>query len=225
MKKYQVVLSAAFIGCALLLGGCQGDSKPAATTAPAKTETAAEKPEAEESMEINTFVGEAGVEENGSYQSLSEGQTGWEEDRDKVAKSFKTSGKKAPGDNFVRAKAESVVALVNNERAKQGLGALILDESIMAAAETRAQEQKAMFSHTRPNGSNCFTVFDEYSIPANYRGENVGCGGACTPEQIMKAWMDSPGHRENIMSDKFGRIGVGCFESGGYGYWAQEFAN
>lgn len=225
MKKYQFLLAAAFTGCAMLLGGCQGQSQTEATSAPAKTEAAAEKSENKEAAEINTFVGEAGMEENGSYQSLSEGQTGWEEDREKVSKSFATSGKKAPGDKFVRSKAESVVALVNNERATQGLGALILDESIMAAAETRAEEQKSLFSHTRPDGSNCFTVFNQYNIPANVRGENVGCGSVCTAEQIMQAWMASPGHRENIMSSKYGRIGVGCFESGGYGYWAQEFAN
>ena len=95
----------------------------------------------------------------------------------------------------------------------------------MTAAETRAQEQKTLFSHTRPDGTKCFTVFAQYEIPANYRGENLASGNICPTSMVMNMWIASEGHYANIINDRFTRIGVGYFESGNYGYWAQLFAN
>ncbi|MBQ1190639.1 MAG: CAP domain-containing protein, partial [Lachnospiraceae bacterium] len=113
----------------------------------------------------------------------------------------------------------------NEERKRLGLNELVIDETMMTAAETRAKEQKTLFSHTRPDGTSCFTVFDQFEIPANYRGENLASGGKCTPDFVMKMWIASEGHYKNIKHEKFTRIGVGYFESGKYGYWAQLFAN
>jgi uncharacterized protein YkwD len=148
-----------------------------------------------------------------------------EADGNQALKEATSGGKKAPGEAHDRAKAEEVVRLVNEERKRLGLNELVIDEAMMTAAETRAKEQKTLFSHTRPDGTSCFTVFDQFEIPANYRGENLASGGKCTPDFVMKMWIASEGHYKNIKHEKFTRIGVGYFESGKYGYWAQLFAN
>lgn len=172
-----------------------------------------------------SFLGDAVVEEDGKLSELGEAEEGWEIARDKALEEATSDGKKAPGDRFDRGKAEEIVRLVNEERKKKGLNELVIDEAMMTAAETRAQEQKTLFSHTRPDGTDCFTVFAQYEIPANYRGENLASGTICPPDMVMKMWIASEGHYANIINDRFTRIGVGYFESGNYGYWAQLFAN
>lgn len=172
-----------------------------------------------------SFLGDAVVEEDGKLSELGEAEEGWETARDKALEEVTSDGKKAPGDRFDRGKAEEIVRLVNEERKKKGLNELVIDEAMMTAAETRAQEQKTLFSHTRPDGTDCFTVFAQYEIPANYRGENLASGTICPPDMVMKMWIASEGHYANIINDRFTRIGVGYFESGNYGYWAQLFAN
>lgn len=171
------------------------------------------------------YLGDAAIEEDGTFNQIGTAEEGWEDARDQALKEATSGGQKAPGESFDRAKAEEVVRLVNEERKRLGLNELVIDETMMTAAETRAKEQKTLFSHTRPDGTSCFTIFDQYEIPANYRGENLASGGKCTPAFVMKMWIASEGHYANIKNDKFTRIGVGYFESGKYGYWAQLFAN
>ena len=173
----------------------------------------------------SSFLGDAVVEEDGELSEIGTAEDGWEEARDKAWSEATSDGKKAPSDRFDRGKAEEIVKLVNEERARKGLGALVIDEAMMTAAETRAQEQKTLFSHTRPDGSQCFTVFAQYEIPANYRGENLASGTICPSSIVMDMWIASEGHYANIINERFTRIGVGYFESGNYGYWAQLFAN
>ena len=115
-----------------------------------------------------------------------------------------------------------VVRLVNAERAKEGLAALQMDSSLNSAAQVRAKEIVRSFSHTRPNGSNCFTALSEAGIKYNGSGENIAYGQK-TPAEVVNAWMNSAGHRANIMSTKFTKIGVGCHNSNGTYYWSQFF--
>ena len=115
-----------------------------------------------------------------------------------------------------------VVRLVNSERAKEGLAALQMDSSLNSAAQVRAKEIVTSFSHTRPNGSNCFTALSEAGIKYNGSGENIAYGQK-TPAEVVNAWMNSAGHRANIMSSKFTKIGVGCHNSNGTYYWSQFF--
>ena len=115
-----------------------------------------------------------------------------------------------------------VVRLVNSERAKEGLAALQMDSSLNSAAQVRAKEIVTSFSHTRPNGSNCFTALSEAGIKYNGSGENIAYGQK-TPAEVVNAWMNSAGHRANIMSTKFTKIGVGCHNSNGTYYWSQFF--
>lgn len=119
--------------------------------------------------------------------------------------------------------AKQVVNLVNEERAKAGLNALIFDESIAAAALVRAKEIETSFSHTRPDGRGFSTVLTDNGISFYGAGENIAWGQT-TPEQVMNAWMNSEGHRANILNAKFTRIGVGNYQNAnGRNYWTQLF--
>lgn len=118
--------------------------------------------------------------------------------------------------------AAQVIALVNQERAKEGLSALTYDESIAKAALVRAKETETSFSHTRPNGSSFSTALTEAGVTYRGAGENIAYGQQ-TPEEVMNAWMNSAGHRANIMNKNFTKIGVGFYENNGVKYWDQLF--
>ena len=120
--------------------------------------------------------------------------------------------------------ADQVLKLVNQERAKAGLPALTTNKTLQAAANKRAQEIVQSFSHTRPDGSSCFTVLNDYSISYRSAGENIAYGQK-TPAEVMKAWMNSPGHRANILKNGFGKVGIGVYKVNGVLYWTQEFTN
>ncbi len=116
-----------------------------------------------------------------------------------------------------------VVRLVNEQRAGQGLSALTVDANLQKVAQVRAQEQTTLFSHTRPNGTSCFTALDENDVAYMGAGENIAYGQT-SAAQVMNDWMNSAGHKTNIMNPNFTKIGVGCYQdNNGVLYWAQEF--
>lgn len=118
---------------------------------------------------------------------------------------------------------QEVVNLVNEERAKEGLSALKLDTKVQAAAQVRAKECEQLFSHTRPDGSSFATALKEQNVSYRSAGENIAWGQR-SPEEVMKAWMNSSGHRANIMNPNFSTIGVGYYENAnGTDYWCQLF--
>lgn len=121
---------------------------------------------------------------------------------------------------------EKVIALVNKEREAAGKAALVSDPVLNSVAALRAKEIAESFSHTRPDGSSCFTAFEDAGIINVYMGENIAAGQR-TPAEVMNSWMNSSGHKANILSGDYERIGVGfCQVSGGYGYyWVQVFAS
>lgn len=119
--------------------------------------------------------------------------------------------------------AMQVVKLVNQERAKEGLPALTVDANIEKAALVRAMETEKSFSHTRPDGRTFSTALTEAGVTFRGAGENIAYGQK-TPEQVMEGWMNSPGHRANIMNKNFTKIGVGYYQnSNGVKYWTQLF--
>lgn len=120
--------------------------------------------------------------------------------------------------------AAEVVRLVNAERAKVGLSALMVDSAANAAAQVRAREIVSNFSHTRPSGASCFTALREAGV--NYRGagENIAYGQP-SAQAVVNAWMNSPGHRANILNAQFTSIGVGHHVQNGTHYWTQFFVN
>ncbi len=120
--------------------------------------------------------------------------------------------------------ANEVLKLVNAERAKAGLSAFTTNSSLTAAANKRAVEIKTSFSHTRPNGSGFQTVLGEYNVSYRAAGENIAYGQK-TPQAVVTGWMNSPGHRANILNANFNKLGVGVYQSNGTIYWTQEFTN
>jgi uncharacterized protein YkwD/uncharacterized membrane protein len=119
---------------------------------------------------------------------------------------------------------DEVIRLVNIERNNAGLPSLTKNTTLCQAAQKRAGELPTLFSHTRPDGTDCFTVLDEYQITAYTSGENIACGQR-TPQEVVEEWMNSPGHRQNILNPDFNQIGVGCVQANDiYGiYWTQLF--
>lgn len=118
---------------------------------------------------------------------------------------------------------KQVLSLVNAERKKEGLSPLTWNDQVAKAASVRATEIQTSFSHTRPNGSNFATVLRENGVTYRGAGENIAWGQK-TPEQVVNAWMNSPGHRANIMNKNFTGIGVGYVQNAsGTPYWVQLF--
>ena len=115
--------------------------------------------------------------------------------------------------------ASQVITLLNEQRVNNGLSPLIADSTLTAAAMQRAAETVIYFSHTRPDGSRCFTAFD-----GAWRGENIAAGQA-DPDEVITGWMNSTGHRENILKANYTGVGVGCFNYKGINFWVQCFSD
>ena len=137
-----------------------------------------------------------------------------------------SSGSSLPYDSQTVEYINEVVRLVNEYRAQNGIAALTLDTKLTSAAMTRAKELITSFSHTRPNGTSSFTALKEAGVSYTTAGENIAAGQP-TPQDVVNAWINSDGHRKNILNANFTRIGVGFIydASGKYVYyWSQEFA-
>lgn len=116
-----------------------------------------------------------------------------------------------------------VVDLVNAERAKAGVPALSIHNGAARAAKVRAEETVRSFSHTRPDGRDFATALTEAGVSYSSAGENIAYGQR-SPQAVMDQWMNSAGHRANILNPNFTGIGVGHYESAnGTNYWTQLF--
>lgn len=122
----------------------------------------------------------------------------------------------------VSAFEKKVAELVNQERAKQGLKPLTLDTKLSDVARAKSQDMKDKnyFSHTSPTYGSPFDMMKKFGITYRAAGENIAKGQR-TPEEVMNAWMNSDGHRKNILSPNFTHIGVGYVASGNI--WTQMF--
>lgn len=119
--------------------------------------------------------------------------------------------------------ANEVVRLVNEERAKAGLPALTVDRGAASAAQVRAKEIERSFSHTRPDGSSFNSALTEAGVNFRGAGENIAYGQN-SPEKVMEGWMNSSGHRANILNSSYTSIGVGHYQNAsGVNYWTQLF--
>jgi uncharacterized YkwD family protein len=117
---------------------------------------------------------------------------------------------------------KQVVSLVNAERAKYGLPALTINEKLSSVARLKSQDMynKNYFSHTSPTYGSPFDMMKKYGINYNYAGENIA-KGQTSPQAVVTAWMNSEGHRANILSRNFTQIGVGYVSAGNH--WTQMF--
>ena len=117
--------------------------------------------------------------------------------------------------------ADDVAALVNEYRQQQGIEPLKVVPALQENAQTRAVEISEEFSHTRPDGTLCFTAISS-SISYYACAENIAYGET-TPEAVINQWKKSDGHNKNMLNSNYTHIGVGVYESGGYIYWVQLF--
>lgn len=114
---------------------------------------------------------------------------------------------------------KSLLTKVNQARKKVGASSLKWDSGLANAAKLRAKEIKKLFSHTRPNGTSCFTAFPSY---LNGAGENIAMGQRSVSE-VNTAWTNSPGHYSNMVNTMFNCFGAACFTINGTKYWVELF--
>ena len=122
---------------------------------------------------------------------------------------------------------QKVVELVNVERQKAGLPALKMDASISNVARAKSKDMAVnnYFAHQSPTYGSAGDMLRQYGISWHAWGENIAAGQS-TPEIVVNAWMNSSGHRANILSSNFSKIGVGYVtSSSGRPYWTQIFTN
>lgn len=111
-----------------------------------------------------------------------------------------------------------------NTNSSNKLTALKKDTALENTAKLRAREIATRFSHTRPNGTSCFTAYPSYSV----RGENIAYGYS-TAYYVTEAWKETncsysgQGHRRNMLDKRFNVVGIGCYKKGNTLYWVQCF--
>lgn len=118
-----------------------------------------------------------------------------------------------------------ILKLVNNERSKQGLNPLKLNWEVSRVAKVKAEDMahEGYFSHTSPTYGTPFEMLKHYGIVYRTAGENIAAGQP-NAQEVMEAWMNSTGHRANILNAKYTDLGVGYATGGSYKtYWVQQF--
>lgn len=130
--------------------------------------------------------------------------------------------KTTPAAGSISSIESRVIELTNAERKKAGLPALQADTKLsnVAREKSRDMQQKGYFSHTSPTYGSPFDMMRDFGITYQSAGENIAKGQR-TPEEVVQAWMNSEGHRKNILSGNYSHIGVGYVEAGNH--WTQMF--
>ena len=120
---------------------------------------------------------------------------------------------------------QQVLDLVNAERTKRGISALTLDSNLSSVATKKSQDMvnKNYFDHTSPTYGSPFDMMKQFGISYRTAGENIAKGQK-TPQEVVTAWMNSEGHRKNILNPNFTNLGIGIAkDSKGTTYWTQMF--
>lgn len=117
---------------------------------------------------------------------------------------------------------QQVIDLTNQERAKHGLNALQVDSELSKVAREKSKDManNHYFSHNSPTYGSPFDMMKQFGITYRTAGENIAMGQR-TPQEVVQAWMNSEGHRANILNKNFTHIGVGYVADGNY--WTQQF--
>ncbi|WP_066052565.1 SafA/ExsA family spore coat assembly protein [Robertmurraya korlensis] len=136
-------------------------------------------------------------------------------------------GQKVNIPNFDATKSieNQVVQLTNQERAKYGLKPLVADWELARVARYKSADMRDRnyFSHTSPTYGSPFEMMKNFGISYRSAGENIAAGQR-TPQEVVTAWMNSEGHRKNILSSGYTHIGVGYAQGGSkQHYWTQMF--
>jgi len=130
-----------------------------------------------------------------------------------------------PSLDAVKAQENEVIRLVNIQRTKAGLQALTQNWQLSRVARYKSQDMidRGYFAHNSPTYGSPFKMMESFGLRYSAAGENIAMGQQ-SPAQVMNAWMNSPGHRNNIMSPSFTQIGVGLAKDRkGRMYWTQMF--
>jgi uncharacterized YkwD family protein/spore coat assembly protein SafA len=130
-----------------------------------------------------------------------------------------------PNLDAVKSLENEVIRLVNVERAKAGLQQLTQNWQLSRVARYKSQDMidKGYFAHNSPTYGSPFKMMESFGLRYSAAGENIAMGQQ-SPSQVMNAWMNSPGHRSNILSPSFTQIGVGLAkDKNGRMYWTQMF--
>ncbi|KGP90360.1 hypothetical protein N780_05480 [Pontibacillus chungwhensis BH030062] len=125
----------------------------------------------------------------------------------------------------IKSVEQEVIRLTNKERAKQGLPALKSDWQLSRVARYKSRDMRdqGYFAHNSPTYGSPFEMMKSFNISYRKAAENIAAGQR-TPQEVVQAWMDSPGHRKNILDKDLTYIGVGYAQGGSYGhYWTQQF--
>jgi len=130
-----------------------------------------------------------------------------------------------PSIDDVKTLEQQVINLVNQQRANNGLPALKANWEVCRVARYKSQDMinKNYFAHQSPTYGSAFNMMESFGIKFTAAGENIAYGQK-TPQAVMNDWMNSPGHRSNILSGVYNQIGVGVAKaSNGTFYWTQMF--
>ncbi len=138
------------------------------------------------------------------------------------SKDGNTDAQKPSADSSISEYEKQVVEIVNRYRAENGLKPLTLNTELSKVARLKSQDMKdkKYFSHTSPTYGSPFDMMKKFGISYRTAGENIAMGQR-TPEAVMTAWMNSSGHRANILNSTYTQIGVGYVADGNY--WTQMF--
>nr|WP_174733696.1 SafA/ExsA family spore coat assembly protein [Mesobacillus harenae] len=118
-----------------------------------------------------------------------------------------------------------VIQLTNQERSKNGLKPLASNWELSRVARYKSADMrdKNYFAHNSPTYGDPFQMMKSFGITYRRAAENIAAGQR-TPQEVVQAWMNSPGHRKNILDPNLTQIGVGYVKGGSYGhYWTQMF--
>ncbi|MFC7394351.1 CAP domain-containing protein [Scopulibacillus cellulosilyticus] len=143
----------------------------------------------------------------------------------KAAGNDQNSAKSDQSKSQLNAYEQKVVELTNQERQKNGLQPLKVDNQLSKMARDKSQDMadNGYFDHQSPKYGSPFDMMKTYGIKYTAAGENIAAGQK-TPEEVVNSWMNSPGHRANILNKDYTYIGVGYVKGGSYGtYWTQDF--
>lgn len=153
----------------------------------------------------------------GREESTTRQQTTWPQQSTKPQQN--TNPPQNTDGSYLKDMAQQSFALQNDFRAQQGVPAFAWSDELYESAKVRAAELVQQFSHTRPDGSSCFTAFT-----GKWRnmGENIAYGQR-TAQQVTQGWYNSEGHRKNMLRSNFTNAAVACYEYRGQIYWVTLF--
>lgn len=182
---------------------------------PESNETPAQPAQPEQSEEQNNEQQANGSEEQASEEQATAPSQQQEQNNNQEQQNQEQS-------EDVSQFEQEVVELTNQEREKQGLQPLELDTELSKVAKEKSQDMQSnnYFDHNSPNYGSPFDMMQSFGIDYNTAGENIAQGQR-SPEEVVNAWMNSEGHRANILNGDYTHIGVGHVENGNY--WTQMF--